>query len=129
SWRNVAEVPKRHSSGEPVSLKFIDQMNGAIEMLYNDGLSALKTKDGGLTWTESRTASLYELEKRKQTIDPSSQEVVQARDGSQWRLSEKADRVQVLRRTLPNEDWKELCAIPMSYGYSKGQVLVRQNKR
>jgi hypothetical protein len=129
TWRNVSEIPKRDHTGQPVAMKFADGKNGEIEMLYENEIAVLRTKDGGRTWAESHTISLDSYEKRKQETDPSDQEIVLGKDGSQWRLMEKDERVRVLQRMQANETWKELSAIPMSYGYSKGQVLVHQNMR
>jgi photosystem II stability/assembly factor-like uncharacterized protein len=126
TWRKVSEVPKRDHTGQPVAVKFADVKNGEIEMLYEDEIAVLRTKDGGRTWAESRTVSLEAYEKRKQETDPSGQDIVQGKDGSQWQLMEKDERVRVLRRIQANEAWKEMCAIPMSYGYSKGRILVHQ---
>jgi hypothetical protein len=129
TWRKISDVPKRDHTGQPVAMKFADVKNGEIEMLYENEIAVLRTKDGGRTWAESHTISLDEYEKRERETDPSNQGVVQGKDGSQWRLMEKDERVRVLRRMQANETWKELSAIPMSYGYSKGQVLVHQNMR
>jgi hypothetical protein len=125
-WRKVSDIPKRDHTGMPGALKFDDEKNGEIEMLYENDVAVLRTRDGGRTWAESHTISLDEYDKRKRGIDPSGQGVLQGKDGSQWRLLEKDERVRVLRRMQANEDWKELCAIPINYGYSKGQILVHQ---
>jgi len=125
-WRRVSNVPKRDHTGMPGALKFDDEKNGEIEMLYENEVAVLRTKDGGRTWAESQTISLDEYEKRKRETDLSGQGVVQGKDGSQWRLLEKDEQVRVLRRMQANEDWKELCAIPINYGYSKGRILVHQ---
>jgi hypothetical protein len=128
TWRKVSDVPKRDWTGMPVGMKFADEKNGEIDMLYENDLAVLKTKDGGRTWAESHTISLDEYEKRERETDQSEQPVVQGKDGSQWQLAEKDERVRVLRRMKANEVWRELCAIPMNYGYSDGQILVRQKK-
>jgi photosystem II stability/assembly factor-like uncharacterized protein len=119
-------VPKRDWTGMPVGMKFADEKNGEIEMLYENDLAVLKTKDGGRTWAESRTVSLDEYEKRERETDQPEQSIVQGKDGSQWRLAETDEQVRVLRRMKANETWQELCAIPMKYGYSDGQILVHQ---
>lgn len=124
SWRKVAVIPKRDHAGMPVALRFLDRYQGEIEMLYEHEIAVLGTKNGGRTWIETRTISLDEYEKRE-TSD-STQEILQAKDGSQWRLQENDGRVQVLRRIGSKDPWKELCAIPMSYKYLKGQVLLHQ---
>jgi hypothetical protein len=129
TWRKVSDVPKRDHTGQPVAMKFADGKNGEIEMLYENEIVVLSTKDGGRTWAESHTIPLDAYEKRKRETDPSSHDIFQGKDGSQWQLMEKDERVRVLRRMQANEAWKELCAIPMNYGFSKGQVLVHQNKR
>jgi hypothetical protein len=129
TWRKVSDVPKRDHTGQPIAMKFADVKNGEIEMLYENEIAVLRTKDGGRAWAESHTISLDAYEKRKRETDPSGQEIVLGKDRSQWRLMEKDERVRVLRRMQANETWKELSAIPMSYGYSKGQVLVHQNTR
>jgi hypothetical protein len=126
-WRKVSDIPKRAHTGEPLSMKFVDEKNGEIEMLYENGLAVLRTKDGGLTWAEIQTLSLDEHEKRG--TGGSGQDILQAKDGSQWQSQERDGQVRVLRRVQANEAWKEMCAIPMNYGYSKGQVFVDQNKR
>jgi hypothetical protein len=128
-WRKISDVPKRHHTGEPLSLKFADEKNGEIEMLYEDRLAVLRTKNGGRTWAEIQTISLDEYEKRKPETNVVGQDMIQAKDGSEWRLQEQDGRIRVLRRMQANEAWKELCAIPMNYGYSKGQVIIHQNKR
>jgi hypothetical protein len=124
-WQKISEVPKRDHTGEPIAMKFVDEKNGEIQMLYEHEIAVLTTKDGGRTWAETDAISPDEYEKRRREATISSQEIVQGKDGSQWQLQEREDQVLVLRRADVNEAWNELCAIPMIYGYSKGQVLVR----
>lgn len=128
-WRKVSEVPKRDHTGIPGALKFVDEKNGEIEMLYENVIAVLRTKDGGRTWIEHHTIPLDEREKRIRETELSGQDTVQGKDGSQWQLQERNEQIRILWRGPVNEDWKELCAIPMNYRYSKGQVLVRPNKR
>jgi hypothetical protein len=128
-WHKVSDVPKRDHTGIPGAMKFVDEKNGEIEMLYEHEIAVLRTKDGGRTWAESHTIPVDEYEERRRETDLSSQDIVQAKDGSQWQLQERDEQVQVLWRGHVNEDWEESCAIPMNYGYSKGRVLVRLNKR
>jgi hypothetical protein len=126
-WRKISDVPKRDHTGEPVVMEFVDEKNGEIQMLYEHEIAVLRTKDGGRTWAETHTISPDEYQERRREATVSNQEIVQGKDGSQWRLQEREEQVWVLRRGHVNEAWKELYAIPMNYGYSKGQVLVRQN--
>jgi len=133
SWRKLSDIPKRHYLGWPTNVKFFDEENGQVEMLYDgttpcDGFVVLNTSDGGLTWQEVRSLSLDEYKQKYETegeTQKQSADCVSGQDGSLWQL-QKEYKLIAIRRRLPTEDnWRLMFLSPTFFKYSNGQVLPK----
>jgi hypothetical protein len=131
SWRKISDIPKRHFSGWPISMRFSDGKNGMIKLLYDgsgdprtDGLVTLNTKNGGRSWHETSHLALDEYERGNEERKEAEGRMVVGQDSSQWQLLGADGEVRILRRLHSDETWRLLCVMPSHFGYSKGKVLV-----
>ena len=130
-WRKISDIPKQHHSGWPISMRFSDEKNGMIKLLYDgsgdprtDGLFTLSTKNGGRKWHETSHLALDVYERGNEERKEAEGRIVVGQDGSQWQLLDDDREVRILRRLHSGETWRVVCVMPSHFGYSKGKVLV-----
>ena len=138
SWKKVSEIPKRHHWGWPNGFTFSDDRNGTVGMFYGDaagpeieGLWVLKTADGGRTWRGTRKLSGAEYEKQRpqsSETEVPSPDIFSAQDGSQWKVEEKGELMQILRRLPADQFWKVICTTPAYFEVSAGKLVGHYKK-
>ncbi len=129
SWQKLSDIPFFGGHSFTFDLQFSDKQHGQVKaekMLdrANHHCCTLSSTDGGLTWNETDDCGECDYGMRRQ-------DVVLARDGSQWQVevdsfdvSKELCRVKISRRLSSENTWTVVSSIPTYFEYSSGQLVV-----
>lgn len=141
TWEKVSVVPKCFHDGWPTLFEFYDEFNGLIHMACesaypNSRVGFFTTTDGGLTWEETDSYSLVNVE--AETISEKFEryyngyDIVRdgsrplAKDGSRWRINDwdEEDVFFTVSRWLPQDSkWQVVSVLPTRLYMSEGILL------
>ncbi|MBD3182795.1 hypothetical protein GF312_10920 [Candidatus Poribacteria bacterium] len=130
TWEWLSKVPKRHYSGQPVDMGFIDEKIGRLEMLYDgaspaDGFVILATSDGGRSWSEVRSVPLeeYKASLRDEDDYKEYENISTSKNGSQWKLERRENNLlALLWREDEGDEWELKSLIPYEFRFKDGIV-------
>jgi hypothetical protein len=144
--------------GVPYGMAFFDEQKGHIKIAYfsanpySDRLAVLTTTDGGGTWVETNSFSIWEewdgITTPTLAIDVTNRDGVRnrlldlagwdnpedgcrylepceaiGRDGSRWQLHRFDEDYVISRRLATEAEWNTTIEIPRHYGYLGGRIL------
>ncbi len=135
TWDKLSDVPKWAWYSYPIQMKFSDESNGQIYMVYDVGLpednriAILTTSDGGLTWkeTDHLTSGPQNLRDMATAIAPYRQYLYESvgRDRSSWKLEPGewgTAQITISRRLTAENDWSVVSAISKQLKYIGGRI-------